>query len=256
MYQPPNEAAARTSFADPSRAGSGEPEFSFAFQPIVNAAERRVISFEALVRGPCGEPASEVFARVSQENLHGFDQACRLKAIRMATRLNLRASLNINFFPGSVKRSCEYVKATLEASWEAGFPVERLVFELTETEFMQRGGSVEGIFDSFATYGFQTAIDDFGTGFSGLCRLAEYQPDYVKLDRNLIAGIHSHRVKQVLVKGIRNVCNELCIAVVAEGVEKVEEYSWLRQAGIHIFQGYYFAEPAFESLAEVEPTAF
>jgi EAL domain-containing protein (putative c-di-GMP-specific phosphodiesterase class I) len=81
--------------------------------------------------------------------------------------------------------------------------------------------------------------------------LAEYQPNYIKLDRNIIADIHENYVKQTIVKGIGSICKQLCIEMIAEGVEKVEEYQWLRQAGINIFQGYYFARPAFESLAEV-----
>jgi EAL domain-containing protein (putative c-di-GMP-specific phosphodiesterase class I) len=256
LHRPARYPAAPTSFIDPALPGTVDFEFSFAFQPIVDASARKVISFEALVRGPHGEPASEVFARVPRDDLYCFDQACRLKAIRLAARLNLHASLNLNFFPNSVQRSSEYLGATLEASRQAGFPVERLVFEVTETEYLQYRGSVEGLFDKYAAYGFQTAIDDFGTGFSGLRRLAEYRPSYIKLDRGLVSDIHEHRVKQVIVRGIRSICRQLSITPVAEGVETVEEYRWLRVAGIHIFQGYYFAQPAFEALAEVKPAVF
>lgn len=256
MHRPLSHAVVPASFDDPASPGTVDFEFSFAFQPIVDAKARKVISFEALVRGPNGEPASEVFARVPHEDLYSFDQACRLKAISLAARLKLHTLLNLNFFPNSAQRSSEYLCATLEASQEAGFPVERLVFEVTEMEQLQYGGSMLGMFDKYAACGFQTAIDDFGTGFSGLRRLAEYQPDYIKLDRNLVADIDAQRVKQVIVRGIRDICDQLSITLVAEGVERVEEYRWLRQAGIHIFQGHYFAQPAFEALAEVEQALF
>lgn len=248
--------AVPAAFHDPASPGRIDPEFSFAFQPIVDATTREVISFEALVRGPHGEPSSEVFARVHPEDLYRFDQACRLKAIRLAAQLNLRTSLNLNFFPNGVEGSSQFLWDTLQASKQAGFPVERLVFEVTETEYLQHRGEVDGMFDKYAALGFQTAIDDFGTGFAGLRRLAEYQPNYVKLDRDLVAEVNEHHVKQVIVRGIRDICCQLSITPVAEGVETAAEYRWLMRAGIHIFQGYYFAQPAFEALAEVQPALF
>lgn len=251
-----NPHAVRRSSASPAPQCTVDVEFSFAFQPIVNAATQTVISFEALVRGPHGEPSSEVFSRILPEDLYSFDQTCRLKALAMAARLNLRTSLNLNFFPNSRQRSTEYLWATVEASRQLGFSAERLVFEVTEAEALRHRGTVEGVFDTFGAIGLQTAIDDFGKGFSSLRRLAEYRPNYVKLDRDLIADIHLHRVKQVIVRGIRSICHQLAITPVAEGVEKCEEYHWLRQAGIDIFQGYYFARPSFEALAEVRPALY
>jgi EAL domain-containing protein (putative c-di-GMP-specific phosphodiesterase class I) len=231
-------------------------EFSFAFQPIVDASAHAVISFEALVRGPRGESSAEIFARIPPDELHSYDHAFRVKAIGLAARLDLRTYLNLNFLPNSARRSSEYLNATLRAARQAGFPVERLVFEITEKEYRQHLGIVEGAFGSCSALGFQTAIDDFGTGFSGLRRLAEYQPDYIKLDRDLVADIHLHRVKQAIVRGICCMCSDLSITPVAEGVEREEEYRWLRRAGIRLFQGYYFARPSFEALAEVPSALF
>lgn len=231
-------------------------DFSIAFQPIVDVCARKVISFEALVRGKRGEPAAEVFARVTHEQLYNFDHACRLKAIDMAARLDLRASLNLNFLPGATLRSAEYLQGTLAACWKAGFPVEKLVLELAELEQLQPAASVRGVFDSYAFYGFQTAIDDFGNGFLGLRRLAQYTPDYIKLDRSLVSNISCEFAKQMVVRGIREACRQLSIKLVAEGVETAEEYSWLRSEGIHLLQGYYFAQPAFETLVEVEPAIY
>src|SRR5512142_936703 len=226
-------------------------EFSFAFQPIVDASSREVISFEALVRGPAGEPSAEVFAKVPRENLYRFDQACRVKAIHVAKRLKLHTRLNINLFPNAIHLTGMNIRATLQASFQEGFPVENLIFEVSEAERLIHYSRVVEIFKSYEDFGFQTAIDDFGTGYSGLRMLAEYQPNYIKLDRNIIADIHQNHVKQTIVKGVGSICKQLCIEIVAEGVEKAEEYEWLRGAGINLFQGYYFARPAFEALSEV-----
>ena len=237
-------------------AGGVDFDYSFAFQPIVNASNREIVAFEALVRGPCGELSADVFSRVPRENLYRFDQACCLKAIRVAKRLNLQTRLNINLFPNAIHTTGLNIRATLQASLQEGFPVEKLVFEVSEAEKLAHYSHVTEIFKSYQDFGFQTAIDDFGTGYSGLRMLAEYQPDYIKLDRNIIADIHENRIKQTIVKGIDGICRHLSIELIAEGVEKAEEYQWLREAGINIFQGYYFAKPQYEALVDVRPTLF
>ena len=231
-------------------------DFTFAFQPIVDVTVREIIAFEALVRGPDGESSAEIFAKVPKENLYRFDQACRLKAIHMAKRLNMRARLNVNLFPNSIQRTGLNVHATLEASIHEGFPVKDLIFEVSEAEEIAHYTSVADIFRQFQEFGFQTAIDDFGSGYSGLRMLAEYQPDYIKMDRNIIADVHKFHVKQTIVGGIHAICDRLNIALIAEGVEKVEEYEWLCRSGISLFQGYYFARPAMEALVEVQPSLY
>jgi EAL domain-containing protein (putative c-di-GMP-specific phosphodiesterase class I) len=231
-------------------------DFSFAFQPIVNATTRKVIAFEALVRGPGGEPSADVFSRVPRTKLYGFDQACRLKAISLARRLNMGTKLNINLFPNAMYRTAFNIRATLQASLEYGFPTDDIIFEVSEAEKLVDYARVIDIFEAYEGFGFQTAIDDFGTGYSGLKLLVEYQPNFIKLDRNLIAGIEKDSVKQTIVRGIGRICNQLGIEMVGEGVETAGEYCWLRNMGINIFQGYYFARPAFEALAEVPLTLF
>ena len=231
-------------------------DFSFAFQPIVNANTRQVIAFEALVRGPEGEPSADVFCRVPRTKLYGFDQACRVKAIKLARRLNMQTRLNLNLFPNALYRTAFNIRATLQASLDCGFPTENIVFEVSEAEKLVDYARVVDIFEAYEGFGFQTAIDDFGTGYSGLKLLVEYQPNYIKLDRNLIANIDRDPVKQTIVKGISRICKQLGIEMMGEGVETVREYSWLRGIGTNIFQGYYFARPAFEALEEVSPALF
>jgi EAL domain-containing protein (putative c-di-GMP-specific phosphodiesterase class I) len=92
----------------------------------------------------------------------------------------------------------------------------------------------------------QVAIDDFGAGFSGLNLLAEFQPDMIKLDMNLLRHIESRSPRQSIVRAIITVCNDLGIDVVAEGVETADEFSWLENEGVRLFQGYLFARPEFE----------
>jgi EAL domain-containing protein (putative c-di-GMP-specific phosphodiesterase class I) len=231
-------------------------DFSYAFQPIVDCRDGSVFSYEALVRGPGGESAFSVLERVDEANRYRFDQACRVKAIQAAARLGLPCRLNINFFPNAIYRPELCIRTTLEAARTYGFPIDRLVFELTENEAVEDNAHIGSIINEYRRLGMQTAIDDFGAGYSGLNLLADYQPDYIKLDMKLVRGSDSHPARQVIIGNVVRMARELLIGVVAEGVETAAEYAWLRSAGIHLFQGYYFARPGFDSLPAVPAALF
>lgn len=239
------------------RAGEGlNFEFSFAFQPVVNAAERCVISYEALVRGPNGESALSILDRVDDSNRYAFDQACRVKAIALASRLGITCGLNLNFFPNAIYRPELCIRTTLEAAKTYNFPITNITFEFLESEQAQDHQHLRKIVESYKKFGFQTALDDFGSGYSGLYLLAEFQPDIIKIDRQIIQNVEQSRARQAIIEGIIKIAQDLGIKVMAEGVETREEYRWLRSAGINKFQGYYFSRPVFEQLPQVDKRCF
>lgn len=231
-------------------------EFSFAFQPIVNAHSREIISFEALVRGPRGEPSASVFAQVPKQRFAKFDEICRQKAIHLASQLKITNRLNLNMSAQALYQADLTITATFKASIEYGIPVQNIVFEVLENENMTDQRGLLQYLRIIKDFGFRTAIDDFGAGYSGLNLLVEYQPTFIKLDRHLIGNIHRNPVMQSIVLGIRRMCEQLSVEIVAEGVEEAGEYVWLREAGISNFQGYYFARPVFEALPEVANKVF
>lgn len=225
--------------------------FTMAFQPIVDLASGGVWAHEALVRGTEGQGAGWILAKVTDANRYAFDQACRIKAIELASGLGLNgARLSINFLPNAVYRPEACIQATLAAAQRTGFPTDRLVFEVSESERVIDHAHLEGIFQEYKRQGFLTAIDDFGAGFSGLNLLAEFQPDVIKLDMALTRNIDSDRARRSIVKAILSVCTDLGITPVAEGIETVDEARTLRDLGVTLMQGYLFARPAFEALAE------
>jgi EAL domain-containing protein (putative c-di-GMP-specific phosphodiesterase class I) len=228
-----------------------EPKFTFAFQPIVDTSTREVLSYEALIRGPGNEPAYQILKQVSSDRLFAFDQKVRAQAIDLAMRLQLKCHLNINFLPRSVETSPESILTTLEAAGRANLPAKRIVLEVVEGEIIHDHSRFTALINSYRGLGLKVAIDDFGAGYSGLNLLADFQPDQVKLDMQLIRGIERHGPRQSIVRAIHGICIELGIDVIAEGVETKEEYGWLTSQGIHLFQGYLFAKPAFEHFPTV-----
>lgn len=226
-------------------------DFSMAFQPIVDLRDNSLYAYEALVRGTDGSGAAAVLGRVNEHNRYAFDQACRIKAVELAARLQMPCMLSINFLPNAVYQAATCIRATLAAARRFGFPTERIIFEITESEELVDKAHLKDIVTEYQRQKFRTAIDDFGAGYSGLNLLAEFQPDIIKLDMALVRNIHTHPVRRAIVQGILGVCQALNIDVIAEGIETVGELRELQSLGVHLFQGYLFARPAFEALPEV-----
>jgi EAL domain-containing protein (putative c-di-GMP-specific phosphodiesterase class I) len=94
--------------------------------------------------------------------------------------------------------------------------------------------------------GVRVSIDDFGTGYSSLSALADITADEIKVDRSFIAGIHERSRSQSVLRTIESLGHALGMTIVAEGVETVEELTYLQAATrIRYAQGYYFSKPFF-----------
>lgn len=114
-----------------------ELPITMAFQPILNVRTGQMFAYEALLRGVDGTGAGAILSQVTDDNRYAFDQTCRVTAIELATELDLAredAYLSINFLPNAVYEPRACIKLTLETAMRTGFPVERIMFEFTESE--------------------------------------------------------------------------------------------------------------------------
>jgi EAL domain-containing protein (putative c-di-GMP-specific phosphodiesterase class I) len=229
-----------------------EMPFSMAFQPIIDLDSEKVFAHEALVRGVAGEGAYHVLSAVNDQNRYAFDQQCRVRALELAAKLSEPSSsekLSINFMPNAVYEPRACIRLTLATAERVGFPLERIIFEFTESERVDTDHLLS-ILKTYRQIGFKTAIDDFGAGHAGLNLLARFQPDIVKLDMDLIRDIDIDPAKRVVVKHTLAMLAEFGITPVCEGVETEGELQVLRDFGVSLVQGYLLAKPAFEQFAQ------
>jgi EAL domain-containing protein (putative c-di-GMP-specific phosphodiesterase class I) len=232
------------------------PDFTMAFQPIVDIETADVFAYEALVRPAGGGTAHGVLSQITDESRYAFDQACRVKAITLAARLEMSALLSINFLPNAIYQPAACLQKTFEAAERAKFPLDHLMFEVTENEPSRDVGHLQSIFTEYKRHGMITAIDDFGAGHSGLNMLADFQPDLIKIDMALTRAVNTDPVRYEIARAIIGLCKALHISVVAEGVETIPEAIMLRELGVRLFQGYLFAKPAVEQLPSVPESIF
>ncbi|PYE33216.1 EAL domain-containing protein (putative c-di-GMP-specific phosphodiesterase class I) [Idiomarina fontislapidosi] len=222
-------------------------DIKMAFQPIVNVHDKNVFAFEALVRGANGEGAGEVLSRVNDSNKYTFDQTCRMTAIETAARIQLPSKVSINFMPNAIYEPETCLAQTLKTARKTGLPRENIIFEVTEHEKVENHSLLVDVFKTYREHGFLTAIDDFGEGYAGLNLLADFQPDLLKIDMKLIRNIHEDRIKKALFSAVQRAAEELGITLVAEGIETIDEYYYLKYNGVELMQGYLFQKPEIEA---------
>jgi EAL domain-containing protein (putative c-di-GMP-specific phosphodiesterase class I) len=227
---------------------------AMAFQPIVDIRSGQPFAYEALVRGTNGESAHSVLSAVSDDLRYAFDQACRVAAIEGAVAAGIMdtgARLSINFLPNAVYSPKACIRLTLATAAAVQFPTDRLLFEFTENEEMPDPAHVAAIVAAYREMGFGTALDDFGAGHAGLTLLARFQPDYLKLDMELVRGLDNSLPRRMIVEAVLRMCTAMGIGLVAEGIETEGELAALREIGIHYVQGYLLARPGFRTLPSI-----
>lgn len=215
----------------------------FVYQPLVSGQNQATLGHEALVRGLNGESAHEIIAGVHPDNLFFFDQACRMRAIQDAGRAGLTGNLHLNCTEVDFRNIELALQATAHAVAGSSLAAGQVVLEFASLGRLGNPRQLSAVRQCANALGFRVLADNFGSGEAGLKRLAVMRPEFVKLDRELVAGVHGSPRRQAMVLGILAACAALGIRAIAAGVERAEEVEWLTKAGVEQFQGYHFCRP-------------
>lgn len=220
------------------------------FQPIVpSAAPGELFGYECLMRGlgTDGEliaPGRIIEAARAAGLLFQLDQQARLAAIAGAVAHKLRTKIFINFNPTAIYNPAYCLRRTVNAIQAAHIAPEQVVFEVVESDAAADVSHLQNILDFYRKAGFHVALDDLGAGYSSLVLLAQLRPDFLKLDRELIAGVDRDPYKAQIAAKLLELAHNLDIPTIAEGVETAEELDWAQAHGATYIQGFYIARPA------------
>ena len=222
-------------------------QMSTAFQPIFALRDGSVLGYEALLRLPrdCGfREAGELFsAAVGTSSLVDLEIAALDTHIASARRLP-PGRLFLNFSaPAFFDKRMQAATLTARVR-EAGLAPDRIVLELTELVSVPDPARFVATVEPLREEGFRLAVDDFGSGFTNLRILVELGPDFVKVDRSLVAGAARHPRKRVFLESISTLGHRINCAVIAEGVETPEDVATLRACGIPYAQGHALLAPS------------
>lgn len=224
--------------------------FTSHFQPIVYIEDTsRIYGYEALLRGldPQGNlvmPGQILELAAEAGLLPQVDRLARQRAIQSAHQQHINQLIFINFAPTALYDPVSCLRTTVEAIDQAGIAHDHVVFEVVESDKPQSLDHLRNILNYYREAGFLVALDDLGSGYSSLNLLHQLRPDFIKLDQDLIRGVHQDPYKASITEKILELTHCLNIKTVAEGIESLEELSWLQQHGASFAQGYLIAKPA------------
>jgi EAL domain-containing protein (putative c-di-GMP-specific phosphodiesterase class I) len=119
----------------------------------------------------------------------------------------------------------------------------RVVIEITERATLEGMHDIRQRVSALRSLGYRIALDDLGAGYAGLTSFAHLEPDVVKVDRSLVQDIGSDRTKQKLLSSLAQLCGQLDMSVICEGIETYEERDTLLTLDCDLLQGYLFARP-------------
>jgi diguanylate cyclase (GGDEF)-like protein/PAS domain S-box-containing protein len=239
-------------------------DFSVVYQPQVHVADGRLRGFEALLRWQhpsVGEVPPALFIPLLEETrlinrLGGwiFDQGAEQRQIWsrvFAPDLVLSLSVSPTQFcmPNLVS---ELRRAMDRFELKPG----QVEVEITENSLVHNLTHSHKQLEKLHDIGVRVALDDFGTGECSLSHLRNLQLDTLKLDRHFIARMQDNPRDTVLARSIIDLCRNLDMLVIAEGVETYEQYRWLLDNGCQVIQGFYVARPMLPEEALRFPQQF
>ena len=237
-------------------------ELYLEYQPIMNLATGKLVSFEALVRwrhpklglvSP-GEfiPIAEETGLVISIGYWVLYKACQqLQEWQQRFPIPSHLTMGVNLSALQIKDPAllENVQGILQ---ETGLAGDKLKLELTETALIENVELATQQLQQLKDHNIRLSVDDFGTGYASLSYLQRFPVDVLKIDRSFVSAMspNDHNIK--IVQGVISLAHALEMEVIGEGVETDYQRQQLKALGCEQGQGYYFAKP----LSAIDATEF
>ncbi len=223
-------------------------ELELHYQPLVSLQTGKVVAVESLLRWQHAElgdispaefiPLAEDAGLINNIGHWGITQACEqfrrwceqgVKLERLAVNLSPRCLLQ----PGLP----EYIETLLK---DNHIPASALELELTETTVMEYSGQAARFFETIENMGVRLAIDDFGTGYSSLAHIKQLPIHVLKIDRSFVRDIGLDSNDREIIRGVTALAHGLGLEVVAEGVETMQQFEFLKSLDCDLLQGWLY----------------
>jgi EAL domain-containing protein (putative c-di-GMP-specific phosphodiesterase class I) len=219
-----------------------------AFQPIMRlGADRTVLGFEALSRGPKGtglERADDLFGSATEHQLLvELDRLCRRRALLASGRIPTNAKIFVNTLPATIRDPQFRGRPLIDFLDKAQVSPDRIVIEITEKLVIENYNLFREAMAYFTDLGMSFAVDDVGSGYSGLESIARLKPTFLKIDIGLIRDVHVSRVNRAMCEAIIALGHGIGAAVIGEGIQAEEEAAALLEMGVDWGQGFHLGRP-------------
>lgn len=224
-----------------------EKNIATVYQPVVTLKSLEIIGYEALSRGPAGTEFTNPTLLFILANEFGLsfelDALCREKAFANIRSMETDRKIFVNTLAMTIhdpEFRGKYLEKLLE---DIRVKPHNVVFEINEKMAIDNYDLFKMAMKDYSDIGIVHANDDMGTGYSGLERIMELNPGFMKIDISLVRDIDKSYIKQQIIKAMVSLSAGLDSNIIAEGVETRAEYETLRDLNVKYGQGYYFGRP-------------
>lgn len=251
-YSIEEKATEKRKLIEEIKVGLKESQFELYYQPIFSVDGKSITKAEALIRWnhpQKGLIGPNEFIPMAEKNglISDIGRWVKSQAIQDCTLFNKLSKrliqVSVNTSPLEIDRSGEWVEQWIQASEQFNLPGHSVLIEVTENTLMGTDSEIKRQLKRLSEFQIDVAIDDFGVGYSSLAYLQRLDIDILKIDRSFIKDIEKNDNSIALVRAIITMAHNLNVEVVAEGVEKQEQYMLLKQMQCDYIQGYYFSKP-------------
>jgi len=217
------------------------------YQPIVNLLTGEIMGYEALSRGPEWSTLFSPMVLIHEAEIHGLayelEFLMRKKAFQNLGNMEQNQKLFVNINPSFMKKENMELGRTQELLKEHNLSPRNIVFELTERTMINDYEVFNDVLNHYRKQHYKIAIDDVGAGYSGLRTIREVEPNYIKIDMELIRNIDQDSFKEALISAFLDFSLITNIQLIAEGIETEGELKKLIEMGVHYGQGYFLQRP-------------
>ncbi|MCZ8186873.1 MAG: EAL domain-containing protein [Beijerinckiaceae bacterium] len=224
----------------------GRDQLQVWYQPYMASDGETVVGVEALLRWVHpdeGIISPGVFVPLAEESglIVEIGEWTMRRALSDALDLG-DIHMAVNVSPVQFRRP-EFLEHMLSVIGQSGVEAKRVEIEITEGVLMEDAETAISIINGFRSAGIHVALDDFGTGYASLSYLRRFPFDKLKVDQAFVRNLGRSNGSAAIIHGVVSLGRSLGMTVHAEGVETLEHHIFLRAAGCHHFQGFYFAKP-------------
>ena len=244
---------ARLQLETDMRRGLMDDEFFVVYQPQIEMASGRACGVEALLRWrdpERGVIGPSEFIPIAEES--GMIQALGARVLRDACRQvmawhrqNMMLRLAVNLSVQQLQHD-SWLSIVEEALQISGMPARYLDLEITESVIITHPEKAVATLMKLKQMGVSITVDDFGTGYSSLSYLTRLPIQAVKIDQRFVHGLERNKNDEAVTQAIIALSHSLGLRVIAEGVETVAQYEYLRSRGCEEAQGFLISRPLEE----------
>lgn len=216
------------------------------FQPLVRSSDHRIVGFETLARWfhpEFGAVPPPEFVRLAEENglINALTALMMRRAVEAAKQWPDDVRVSVNVSPLQIDSGL--VDSVRDLIKQSGLDPRRLELEVTEDVLIKDFHQAASMFSRLRALGVQVAMDDFGAGFTSMGNLRLLNFDRIKIDRIFTTDLPKHRRSAAIVRAMFVLARELDLDVTVEGVETLEQLTFLSAQGASELQGFLFSQP-------------